>query len=109
MAVTVIHLESQRPGAPTCARNPQLALDTAIAPAWALPRQWLHELPHLIRCGRSPATFGYVLSLDHSPAPGQQGARRHDPVQAEVTGQQPAEWPPGRARRAASATAGFGG
>ena len=68
----------------------QLPLDTPIAPAWVLPRQLLHQRAHLGR-DRWPARRVRVdpFLLDQAPVPCQQRSRSHDPVQAEVSGQQP--------------------
>jgi len=71
-------------------RAPQaehLALDAPVAPARVLPRQLLHQRPHLVRDGRSSwcIRVGPFL-LDHAPVPGQQGPWRHDVVQAQVLG-----------------------
>jgi len=68
----------------------QLPLDTPIAPAWVLPRQLFHRRAHLGR-DRWPARRVRVdpFLRDQAPVPCQQRSRSHDPVQAEVSGQQP--------------------
>jgi hypothetical protein len=59
----------------------QLALDAPVSPARVLPRQLLHQCPHLGRDRRSPRRPRISPFLPHqAPVPGQQGARRHHPV-----------------------------
>ena len=70
----------------------QLTLDTPVPPARVLPRQLLHQRPHPVRDRRSSHVVRVgPLAPDQAPVPGQQGARSHDPVQPQVSRQQPCQ------------------
>ena len=67
----------------------ELALDAPVAPPRVLPGQLFDQLPHLLGDRRtSSAVWVGPLILDQAPVPCEQGARRHDPMQPEVPGQQ---------------------
>ena len=70
----------------------QLTLNTPVSPARVLPRQLLHQRPHLIPDRRASLRVRIGPLLPHqTPVPGQQSARGHDPVQLKAPGQEPGQ------------------
>ena len=70
----------------------EFALDAPISPARVLPGQLLDELADLLWDGwASSGVRVGPFSLDQAPVPGEQRARGHDPVHAEVRRQQPGQ------------------
>jgi len=70
----------------------QLALDAPVPPARVLQRQLLHQCPRL-GWDRRPAQGIRIgpFPLDQAAVPGQQCARRHDPVQPQAPRQHPGQ------------------
>ena len=66
----------------------ELALDAPVSPPRVLPGQLLDQRADLI--GDRWSSRGFRIGpfvLDQPPVPGEQGTGRHDPVQAEASGQ----------------------
>ncbi len=68
----------------------EFALDTPVSPPRVLSGQLYGQLANLIADQRASrlVRIGPLL-LDQPPVPGQQRARRHDPMQPKALGQQP--------------------
>jgi len=64
--------------------------ESGDSPARILPRQPLHQRPHLVRDRRPSRRVRIGPFLPHqAPVPGQQGAWGQDPVPPQAPGQQP--------------------
>ncbi|MGW2221715.1 hypothetical protein ACWCSD_42595, partial [Nonomuraea sp. NPDC001684] len=65
----------------------QFAPDTPVPPAGTLPGQPDHQITQRIRDRRTPGRVRVGPALaDQAAVPGQQGARRHDPMKAKPHG-----------------------
>jgi hypothetical protein len=65
----------------------QFALDPPVPPSWVLSGQPDHQLTQLVRDRRTPGRVRVRPALaDQLSVPGQQGARRHDPMEAKPRG-----------------------
>ncbi|MCW2918565.1 MAG: hypothetical protein JWN52_6633 [Actinomycetia bacterium] len=62
------------------AQADQLALDSPVSPSGILLGQSDDQVTHRSGIGGLPGLFGYLQRCLTSPVPGQQGARRHDPM-----------------------------
>ena len=71
------------------AETEEFALDAPVPPPWVLPGQPLDQFAEIIRdwWASGGVRIGPFV-LDQAPVPGEQGARRHDPIGPKTLGQQ---------------------